>query len=179
MVRVGGWFISDERDGSGRLSHCLMLNPYLAPDRRLVLSLSLSPDRRALVAVSDSAWTLTEGESTAATLAVDDSLSQTVRSFSTGQVARLEVPDWTALRAALAGGSVLRLATRGEARAFRLYDMGEALKALEICASTGRPPPVRRVLRDAEGTVLEDQTLHPRPLPAPGDPRPAASDPPE
>lgn len=160
MVQVEGWFISVETDAAGRYSHCQMMNPYFSKKGSVLLTFTLSRDLRALAVVVDTpaapgaaAGGTAEKPPAAGpvasamadprqgTYAFDKGRAVSVPALSRGDVLRLELPDWPAFRAGLAGASRVVFSGGGRERTFNLYGVPEALDALEDCAKRGGLPP--------------------------------------
>ncbi|MBK1663668.1 hypothetical protein CKO38_04710 [Rhodospirillum rubrum] len=174
VVRVGGWFVSNEKTADGVFSHCLMVNSYLSGERRILLSVSLSGDHKALIGIADSAWLATADTPAPlrplgpgkADVRFDDGPTRTLKTEVTAVAIRAGVPGWPSLREALRKAKQLAVDT-GPSGAFRfhLYDMSEAVAALEVCADTGMPPAVKVQARDKTGKVIEEREFKPVPVP--------------
>ncbi|MCF8479114.1 MAG: hypothetical protein K9H25_01655 [Rhodospirillum sp.] len=164
---IGGWFVSDEHRSDGTFSHCMMLTPYLNKERKVLLSVTLSRDKLAMLAVSDTDWTLEEGAKYSAKVAIDGGKPTAHTATNGGGVARVEVPEWSPFAAALREAEVLAVKSSAGVVSFRLYDMAEALRALESCAATGHPPTIKRIVRDDKGNVIREESIPPVKDPVP------------
>jgi hypothetical protein len=166
-AQIGGWFVSDERLADGTFSHCMMLNPYLNGERKVLLSFTLSKDRLAMLAVSDSDWTMADSDAYQGKIAFDGGKPQAMKTTNAGGVARMEVEDWTPFARTLTGAKLLAVKSSEGVVSFNLYDVTEAVRALESCAMTGHPPTIRRVVRDDKGNVVKEEVIAPVKEPVP------------
>jgi hypothetical protein len=166
-AQIGGWFVSDERLPDGTFSHCMMLTPYLNGERKVLLSVTLSKDNLAMLGISDTEWTLKEGEKYSGKVAFDGRKPVSHTATNSGGIARLQIPQWSSFAAALRKAKVLAVKSSAGVVSFNLYDMTEALRALESCTLTGHPPTIKHIIRDEKGNVIREETIAPVAEPMP------------
>ncbi|WP_413203353.1 hypothetical protein [Rhodospirillum sp. A1_3_36] len=166
-AQIGGWFVSDERLPDGTFSHCMMMEPYLNGERKVLLSVTLSKDKLAMLGVSDTEWTLKEGEKYSGKVAFDGSKPVPLTATNIAGIARLQIPQWSPFAAALRKAKVLAVKSSAGVVSFNLYDTSEAIRALESCVLVGHPPSIKRIVRDSEGNVIREETIPPVAEPMP------------